>query len=126
MTNIDQEIRRALMEGQSEEIQELGHEQNLWEMSMDLFRGRQKWLSIGGYFIGIIIVAVGVWALLQFLGATELQDIARYGIFFMAAFAAVMGMKIWFWMAMNRNAIIREILRLELRIQEMSRKLDRE
>lgn len=124
MTNIDQEIRKALMEGESEGIQELGHEQNLWEMSMELFRGRQKWLSIWGYIIGIILVATGVWALLRFLAATELQELARFGMFFMAAFAAVMAMKIWFWMVMNRNSIIREILRLELRIQEMSRKLD--
>ena len=102
MTNIDQEIRKALMEGQSEEIQELGKEQNIWEMSMELFRGHQRWLNIGGYFIGITFFAVGIWALLKFLAATELQDTARFGMLFMAAFVAVMAMKIWFWLDMNR------------------------
>lgn len=125
MSNIDQEIRKALMEGQSDEIQELGHEQNIWEMSMELFRGQQKMLTIGGYVIGIFFLVVGVWALLKFLTATEMLDIARFGMLFMAAFASVMAMKIWFWMVMNRNAVIREILRLELRIQEISQKLDR-
>lgn len=124
MTNIDQEIRAALMEGQSEEIQELGQEQNIWNLSMELFRGRQKWLNILGSVFGLVFTVGGIWALLKLLAATELQEIAQFGLFFITAFIAVGFLKIWFWMEMNRNSVVREILRLELRIQELSRKLD--
>lgn len=126
MSNIDQEIRKALMEGQSEEIRELGEEQNIWEMSMELFQGRQKWINIFGYIFGILFFIGGIWALLNFVAATELKEIAQTGLIFITAFVAVGFLKIWFWMEMNRNSVIREVLRLELRIQELSRKLEKE
>lgn len=126
MTNIDQEIRQALMEGESEAIQELGKEQNIWNMSMEIFRGRQKWFNILGSVFILVFTVGGIWALLKLLAATELQEIAQFGLLFITAFVAVGFLKIWFWMEMNRNSVVREILRLELRIQELSKKLDRE
>lgn len=125
MTNIDQEIRKALMEGQSDEIQELGQEQNLWEMTMRAFQGRNRWNAILGVIGGIIVMAVGIYALIHFIDSTDSREIAIYGALFIFSLVSLIAMKLWFWLEMSRLSIIREILRLELRIQEISKKLDR-
>lgn len=125
MTNIDQEIRKALMEGQSDEIQELGQEQNLWEMTMRAFQGHNRWNAILGVIGGIIVMAVGIYALIHFIDSTDSREIAIYGALFIFSLVSLIAMKLWFWMEMSRLSIIREILRLELRIQEISKKLDR-
>lgn len=124
MTNIDQEIRKALMEGESAEIQELGQEQNIWEMTMRVFQGRNRWNSILAVIGSIFVMAVGIYSLIQFINSTGSREIAIYGALFIFSLVSIILIKLWFWMEMSRFSIVREILRLELRIQELSRKLD--
>lgn len=125
MSNIDQEIRAALMEGESLEMQELGTEQNLFEMAMGTFRGKNRWWTMYGMVLILALTAVGVYSLLQFMATTDSREIVIYGALLAFSIMAIGFIKIWFWMAMNRNAVIREILRLELRIVELSKKLDK-
>ena len=40
-------------------------------------------------------------------------------------FGAVSGIKIWYWLEMNRLAITREVKRLELQMAQIARKLAR-
>ena len=61
MSNIDQEIREALMAGDSEELQELGTEQNLFEMTMGTFRGRNRWWTVYGVVLMFALMAVAVF-----------------------------------------------------------------
>ncbi len=125
MSNIDQEIREALMAGDSEELQELGTEQNLFEMTMGTFRGRNRWWTVYGVVLMFALMAAAVFSVLQLLGTPDSHEIVIYGALLVFSMMAIGFIKIWFWMAMNRNAVIREILRLELRIVEISKKLDK-
>lgn len=123
MTNIDQEIREALMDKNNEALQELAEEPGMFRQLGDTFRGRNRWLTVWGFVLTLIFMGIGVWALLQFLGAEGVRELVGFATLFVVAYLSVMALKIWFWMQMNRNTLTREVLRLELRIEEIQQQL---
>ncbi len=94
-------------------------EQSLWEMVAGTFRGRNRWMTILVWVWMWVLVACGVVAAVQFFRVGGLADKLMYATLFVVATFAVGMMKMWYWMLMNRNSVLREIKRLELRIAEL-------
>jgi hypothetical protein len=71
-------------------------------------------------FFRILIVGWGIYAVVQFLGTPELEErILWSSVAIICVIIAVM-LKIWFWMELNKNAVMREIKRLELQVVRLS------
>lgn len=124
MSKLDREIREALLAGEPDEIRELGEEQGVFEMMGDVFRGRRRWLTILAYIYTLVFMVVGVYGVFQLIEIVDLQGLAIWGFVVFFSFQAVAMLKMWFWMEMERNTLSREILRLELRIVELGRKIE--
>ena len=119
--NIDDLIKQALSEEESEYLAKLG-EQSLLEEGLGLFKGSRGWISI---LIGIVIVFVMigvVYSAFMFFEVTEVKELMIWGGAFFLGLFMITALKIWAWMQMDRNAVIRELKRLELQVAALKAK----
>lgn len=112
MKDIDQKIRAALR-GQPG-ADELDGEPNLAEEVIIAFRGRNRWLSTVMFMMNIVLFAGAVWAVVRFLGAEDVTAQLRWGGLALLLFLAVSFVKVWFWLEMQANRVLREVKRVEL------------
>ncbi len=120
MNNIDAKIRRALEATDTDLADEFDGDQSMTEMVLDVFRGTQKWLTFLAIFGGLVFMAGSVFGIIQLFKAQEPHEHILWGLGVMFCFGAVAMMKIWFWMQMNRNSILREIKRVELQVARLA------
>jgi hypothetical protein len=59
----------------------------------------------------------------RFWFAHELADMLRWGAGSALAFVGIALIKVWFWLELERNAIVREVKRLELQVASLAERL---
>ena len=123
MTNIDAKIKRALEATDTDLADEFDGDQSMMEMVFDVFRGTQKWLTFLAIFWGLVFMAASVFGIIQLFKAQETREHILWGLGVVLCFITVSMMKIWFWMQMNRNSILREVKRVELQVARLAEKL---
>jgi len=119
---IDDLIKQALNEDEAAFYDQLD-EQPIHEMVFDLYKGRMKWLAIGSMVVMIILFGVGIYFAVKFFQATELREMMTWGFLTWFCMMAVMGNKVWQWMEMQKNQVLREIKRVELQIGVLASKM---
>ena len=119
----DQVLREALSEEEKQLWDELLDPSPL-QIVTDHFRSRTRWLNILGVIMGLIFMGFGVWALMGFVEAREPLGAIRWGMGFIFCMWGLWAIKVWAWMEMQRNALTREIKRLELQVVHLGAKLD--
>ena len=83
--------------------------QSLWERVRELFRGPDRWLSllvlvaILGFAVFTIVAAV------YFFQADGLREMLAWAAGFGLGLIAVTTGRLWLWMEMHKNAVIREV-----------------
>ncbi len=123
MTDLDDKIRQALDQEDAELLQQYQADAPLYEQLIELYRGRRRWLNMGatlGNFILLVLLLVITY---QFFHADGTQEMIAWATAFVTCFVKLMTMKIWFWLQMHKNAVTREIKRLELQMASLSQKL---
>ena len=123
MNNIDAKIRRALEATDTDLADEFDGDQSMMEMVFDTFRGTQKWLTFLAIFGSFVFMAGSVFGIIQLFREQETRELILWGLGVVFCFSAISMMKIWFWMQMNRNSILREIKRVELQVARLAAKL---
>ena len=123
MNNIDAKIKRALEATDTDLADEFDGDQSMMEMVFDTFRGTQKWLTFLAIFGGIAFMAGSVVGIIQLFKAQETRELILWGLGVVFCLGAVAMMKVWFWMQMNRNSILREVKRVELQVARLAGKL---
>ncbi len=123
MNNIDDKIRRALEATDADLADEFDGDQSMMEMVFDTFRGTQKWLTFLAIFGSFVFMAGSVFGIIQLFKAQETREHILWALGVVFCFSAISLMKIWFWMQMNRNSILREIKRVELQVARLAGKL---
>jgi len=118
MSDIDQKIQEALDEETIELLAGL-EEQGLFAQLGGLFKGKLAWFNVVAITIGTIAAFSGIYAVWQFVIATEVPSMLRWAALAWALFSANMMIKIWSWMRMETNRNIREVKRLELQIARL-------
>jgi len=108
MNDIDNKIRAALRE------EPPGAEPNLAEEVISVFRGRHRWMHAVVVAVSLIFLALAVWASLQFYHAEVVREQLRWGGLALVALLMISFMKVWFWLEMQTNRILREVKRVEL------------
>lgn len=118
----DQVLRAALSEEEKQLWDELAEPTPL-QLATDMFRARTRWLMALGFFWGVVFMVLGVLALMRFWEAEETLAAIRWGLGFIMCMWGLWAVKVWAWMEMQRNALTREIKRLELQIVHLGTKL---
>ncbi len=124
MNDIDAKIREALSAEDRAVLDRLGGEPSLHNMVGETFRGRHRWMTMlaWGAVLGWTIFAAV--AAVHFFGSETLDARLSWGIGLVAAFIGISMLKIWYWMELNKNAVRREIKRLELQVARLAGRLE--
>jgi hypothetical protein len=125
MKEIDRMIRDALREEDAEMLDKFAGDQPIHEAITDLFRIKPRWLLLGVILFTLVAMAIAVFAAVRFYNAIEVREMLVWGGVCFACLAAVTATKIWAWMEMSKNAVTREIKRLELQIVYLAGKISK-
>ena len=71
----------------------------------------------------LVIFALSIYCLVQFLEAEEIREMLLWGAGMMVGLVMVGMLKMWHWMQMDKNALVREIKRLELQVGLLVKKM---
>jgi hypothetical protein len=123
MKDIDEKIREALRQEDSQLVESLRGERALHEMIIESFRSRHRWLYITAFvmpFIFIVLVFVFGY---QFFQAESVRAMIAWATGALWAAIATGMFKLMYMMELNKNSVTREIKRLELELVQLSRRL---
>jgi len=120
MSEFDDDVRRALRAGQMEGGE--GEIDSVRSLVTEIFRFRSKLITAGSVMKIVAFWAVAMVAFVFTFLAED--DRSRLLWAFGALFAAISLSIVWtfHWMVLNRNALLREIKRLELQIAELAQR----
>jgi hypothetical protein len=95
-------------------------EPSLWEQVKQLFQGRLWWVSLlvavgGGAFWIFMIVSV-----VYFFQAESVRAMLAWAGGFGLSLIAVSLSRLWFWLMFHRNAVVREVKRVELLVARLA------
>lgn len=123
MNELDRKIQEALCAEDAELFKDFGGEQSMLEMVADSFRGRHRWLVAitMSWTLGFVVLAVV--AAVRFFRAEDTRMMLTWGIAFVVFMSAVSMLKMWYFMELNKNAVTREIKRLELQIARLAARI---
>ena len=122
---LDKKIKEALSAQDAELFEDYGCEQGLMEMIVDTFRGQRRWLVVLGVIYSIVFFALAIITAVLFFKTDpeSTRDLIMWAMGFMFCNFAVAMLKMWYFMEMNRNAVTREVKRLELQIARLANRL---
>ena len=120
MNDIDERIRKALeidrdLLKKAQSIDEPG----FFEMMIQCYRGKNSWLNL--MVIGDIILFLGMatWSLYEYFHTDSLESKLGWSLLLMVSLMVVALGKLWAWMQINKNTMMREIKRVELLLLRM-------
>ena len=119
MTSIDDTIRRALSADDLRAYEELSRAETPLQATITAFRTQHAAFSVAGFLAGTALLALAAYAVWRAAEATEVKamlgwgGVAAFGFFFMGL------LKVWFWMEMQKNSVVREVKRLELQVASL-------
>ena len=120
--NANNEIRDAMKKADWAEELDAARDQSFRQMMAGTFRGRNRWMAVVVYIYLLVFTGLMVASVIQFFGGETTAHQIAWATAFLFSSMVVMFLKLWIWNMMNRNAIVREIKRLELRLAEGSPK----
>lgn len=116
MTKVDEAIRRALSADDLRAYQSLGREQSVIEQAMAAFQNQSRLLAVAGWAGGFLLFGAAAFATWRFLHVPEIREMLMWGAGATLALAGLGLVKVWFWLEMQKNAVLRELKRLELQV----------
>lgn len=112
---IDDLIHQALNKEEAAYYDQLG-EQNLPQMLFGLFKGRNGWLNVVMVIMTFAILGVMIFTIIEMLKSEDLGDKMEWMFYSLLGFITIVLMKIWSWNQLDKNAILREMKRLEYQV----------
>ncbi len=122
MEEIDRLIKDTLSREEAEFYDSL-EEQNLFDMLMGLFKGKNAWLLVITNIMTFVFLALFVYSCVQFFNVESTEELVKWGFGGLLFILCVSMLKIYAWMQMDKKALLREMKRLELLVMSLSGKL---
>ena len=123
MNDIDKSIRAALAAEDRELFEEYSGEQSLLEMIAESFRGRQRWLMIGMHLNMLFLVTLAVVSAIEFFRVESTRAMIAWSAGFIVGCVGTWTIKLWWWTRTDKNALTREIKRMELQIARLAARM---
>ena len=118
---IDQLIKETLSAEESKFYDNL-EEQNILQMILGLFKGKNKWIMFLMNLVTLLFFSLFIYCIIQFFNAAETKELIKWATGTLVFLLGVSMLKIFAWLQMNKNALLREIKRLELLIISSQKK----
>lgn len=121
MNDLDKKIEEAL-DADDRALMDRFGEQGLFAQTFGVFQGKLGWFAIISAITSLALFAGGFYAAWMFLTVGETNDVIRWGGIAWFLLTGVYLLKLWFWMQMETNRILREVKRVELQLVRMQSK----
>ena len=118
---IDQLIKDSLTQEEAKFYDEL-EEQNLLNQLGGLFKTKMGWMIVGMNIVNLIVFAISIYCVVQFLDTELTNELIKWGAGFFACWTTMAMIKLFVWMQMDKNALLRELKRLELQVAALAGK----
>ena len=122
MEEIDQLIKDTLSKEEAAFYDSL-EEQNLFDMVFGLFKGKNAWFLIVINIMIFVFLGLLIYTCLQFFQVESVEELIKWGFGAFVCFMTISILKVYAWMQMDKNAILREMKRLELQVMSLSGKI---
>ena len=119
MTDFDDKIRRAL-QAESDNVWKDVEEQGLFEQALGVMRGKHRFLTVFANVVMALFFAMMVYCVVRFFDAQDTQTQIAWSVGFLASNMVIGMLKLWFWMQMDKNTVVREVKRLELQVATLA------
>lgn len=120
--DIDKLIKETLTEEEAKFYDDLD-EQNALQMVGGLFKGKNKWLLVMMNIMTLVFFVLFIYCLVQFFNTEAIKDLLKWGLGSIVFLLGVSMLKVFAWMQMDKNAILREMKRLELQVSSLYHKM---
>lgn len=118
MNDLDQKIQEALDTEDRDLFDQFG-EQGLFGQFFGVYDGKMGGLAILATVITFALLIGAVYCAVKFFSVSSAVEAARWGAGAVMLMVMVGFLKIWFWMRMEANRVLREVKRVELQIARM-------
>jgi hypothetical protein len=122
MEEIDHLIKDTLTQEEAKFYDSL-EEQNVFDMIFGLFKGKNAWILILMNVITLIFFGLFIYCCIQFFKVDATDELIKWGFGGLIFLLGMSMLKIFAWMQMDKNALMREMKRLELLVMSLSGKL---
>ncbi len=122
MEEIDNLIKETLTQEEAKFYDELD-EQNVFQMVFGLFSGKNKWILVMMNIVILIFFGLFIYCLVQFFNTDNTNELIKWGLGGLLFMFGVSMLKVFAWMQMDKNALLRELKRLELQVSSLATKL---
>ncbi len=122
MEDIDKLIKETLTQEEAKFYDELD-EQNIFEMLGGLFKGKNKWIIYLFNIVTLGFFALFIYCAVQFFNTDVTNELIKWAVYGTLLMMAVSMLKLFLWMQMDKNALLREMKRLELQVSSLSGKI---
>ena len=119
------DIKDALTKADWAEEFDADRDQTFRQMLAGTFKGQARWMTVLVYIYIFAFTALMVVSIVSFFEAdrADTRSLILWATGFLMSAVFVSFLKLWIWNIMNRNAVTREIKRLELCNAELTEKL---
>lgn len=121
MTDLDKAIEEALDEEDRRLLDDFG-EQGIFTQWFSVYRGPQAWIAAVTTVVMLIMAVVAFYAIWKLFHVSDGYDAVKWGAAAWLLMTMVAFMKLWFWLRMESNRVIREIKRVELQVARLQSK----
>ena len=118
---IDRLITESLSREEAEFYRSLD-EEGLSGKVRSLYTGKMGWVAVATAIVNVAAAAISVYCLIMIFTLPETVDIIRYLSVLIIAWSFGCMVKLWQWMQMDKDSIIREMKRLEFQVAILSEK----
>jgi len=119
---IDKLIKEALTTEEAKFYDDL-EEQNLVGMLGGLFKGKLKWILVLMNIVHLASIVGLVYCIIQFIHTDITNELIKWGALGFVLLMIGAMLKLFTWLQMDKNALMRELKRLELQVAALSSKL---
>lgn len=121
---IDEIIKDALTKEEAKFYDEL-EEQNLFQMLGGIFKGKLGWLIVIMNVVTVVVFGLFIYCAIQFFNTEETNELIKWSVAGTLCMISIGMLKLFVWMQMDKNSIIREMKRLEFQVSILSSKLSK-
>jgi hypothetical protein len=122
MEDIDELIKETLTQEEAKFYDDL-EEQGLLGMITGLFKGKNKWLLILMNLVTVVFFIFFIHCILQFFKTDITNELIKWGLGALLFLISMGMLKVFAWMQMDKNALLREMKRLELQVSSLASKI---
>jgi hypothetical protein len=122
MNEIDRKIREALSPHEAELLGPLD-EPSVWDQVKEMFQGKLCWASMLVVIGGVVSLVFLVVSAVYFFQAEGVREMLAWAGGFGLSLIAVSFCRLWFWLIMHRNTVVREVKRVELLVARLPSRL---